>query len=174
MATPKKFEDLGKDELVRTAIEDFAVDLQEEEKKSKKTVIAALVENSIFWDDYVACHPEVAPEDPAPTTIKSNAPTHGVVGEDTVTYDLAGATVEPVEEEPVHIHVATPVVQSIAPSDQYLLKMVRDNPLFQTRGYTFTEEHPYALVSAEDAQYILEHEDGFRQAFPAELAEFYG
>lgn len=171
MAKPTKFEDLDKKELYRSAVEDFAIDVTEEEKNSKKLLLAAFAENSIFWDDYVNQHPDVAPDEPV-EVVKSNAPSHGIVGEDTVTGYL---TPEPVEEEegsPV-VHVAQPAVMG-APNDQYLIKMVRENPLYQTRGYEFTQEHPYALVRAVDAEWILENEDGFRQALPSELAEFYG
>lgn len=171
MAKPSKFEDLTKDELIRSAIEDFAIDLSDDEKGTKRNIIAAFVESSIFWDDYVSQHPEVAPEPVVPAAvITSNAPTHGVAGEGVTTGEVTvNSDVEPV------IHVATPLAdQPVALTDQFLLKMVRDNELFQTRGYEFTAEHPYALVSATDAQWILENEDGFRQAFPQELAEFYG
>lgn len=170
MAKPTKFEDLSKDELIRSALEDFAVDLSDEEQGSKKTVLAALLESNLTWNDYVAQHPEVAPEEKA-AVVTSNAPSHGKVGEGVTTGEI---TVNSDPEPEPTVHVATPVVQAVSPNDQYLLKMTRDNPLYQTRGYEFTKEHPYALVSANDAQWILENEQGFRQAFPNELAEFYG
>jgi len=168
---PTKFQDLEKEELIRSAIEDFAIELSDDEKKGKKTILAAFAESNIVWDDYVKQHPEVAPE-PAPVTVTSNAPSHGKVGEDTVEGFIT-PVVEEVEDVPVgEIIVAKP--QVAGPHDQYLLKMTRENPVFQTRGYEFTEEHPYCLVSASDAEWILENEDGFRQAYPQELAEFYG
>jgi hypothetical protein len=170
MAKPTKFEDLDKEELIRSALEDFAVDLQDDEKKSKRALLAAFVENSIFWDDYVSQHPEVAPEE-KPVAVTSNAPSHGVVGEDTEEGFLTPVVEEKEEEVVIHTSAPSP---TLSHNDKYLLKMVRDNPLFQTRGYTFTEEHPYALVNAVDAQWILENEEGFRQAFPQELADFYG
>lgn len=177
MSLPTDFKDLTKDELIRSAVEDFAIALEDDEAKTKRTVLAAFAENSIFWDDYVAQHPEVLPEpvvvEPEPVLITSNAPSHGVIGEDTVTGYITGGTVEEVPEQ-VNIHVAQPAIVPQTPADQFLLKMVRENPLFEVRGYRFTEEHPYALVKANDAMYILEHEDGFRQAYPQELAEFYG
>jgi len=169
--TSKSFSDLNKSELIRSALEDFAIDLSEDESATKATVLAAFAESNIVWEDYVSQHPEVAPE-PAPVAITSNAPSHGTVGEDTVEGFLT-PVVEVEDDAPGQIVVAQPAVVA-APNDQYLLKMTRENPLFQTRGYEFTEEHPYALVTPADAQWILEHEDGFRQAYPQELAEFYG
>lgn len=167
---PTKFQDLTKDELIRSAIEDFAIELDEDERGSKSNVLAAFVESSIFWDDYVAQHPEVAPEPEAPAVVTSNAPTHGVVGEDTVKGTLANSQEV---DEPVASEVPRTALPTQAP-DEYILKMTRENELYQTRGYTWTSEHPYALVSSADAQWILENEDGFRQAFPQELSEFYG
>lgn len=153
---PTSFEELDLVELRRSAVEDFAVDITE--KDNQKVVLAALLESGVKWADYVAQHPEVAAVVEAPANVVT-AP--NVPGE---------STVEPVEQG--EIIVAQPVQPKAA--DQFLIKMTRDNPLFVTRGYKFTKEHPYALVKAKDVEYILQHEDGFRQAFPSELAEFYG
>lgn len=167
--TPKTFNDLNKDELIRSALEDFAIELSDDEKANKQTVLAAFAESNIVWDDYVAQHPEVAPG--PVVTVTSNAPSHGKIGEDTVEGTIT-PVVEEIDDTPGEIHVQKPIVA--APTDQFLLKMTRDNPVFQTRGYEFTEDHPYALVTAADAMWILENEDGFRQAYPQELQEFYG
>jgi hypothetical protein len=169
---PTQFKDLSKNELVRSALEDFAVELTDEEKTNKASVLAAFAESNLVWEDYVAQHPEVAPE-PAPVAVTSNAPSHGTIGDDTVEGFITPVVEDEVTTEPGEIVVAAPAVAG-APNDQYLLKMTRENPVYQTRGYEFTEDHPYALVNAADAQWILSNEDGFRQAFPAELAEFYG
>lgn len=152
---PKKFNDLDVDELYRSAIEDFALAVEESDKGKKKVLVAAFAEGGVSWADYVAQHPEVAPE-----------PEENVV----TTTTVVETKTEPVE--PTKIVTA----EAIKPQqgEQYLIKMTRENPLFETRGHRFTKEHPYALVSAADAQYILAKEDGFRQAFPDELAEFYG
>lgn len=177
MSKPKGFKDLTKDELIRSAVEDFAIDLSEEEASNKRAVLAAFLENSLVWEDYVAQHPEVAPEPVVVETpvqsITSNAPSHGVIGEDTTTGYLSGG---PNEEQVVvvaPVAVDEPVIPAV-PDGKMILKMTRENPLYQTCGYTFTDEHPYALTTARDAMWILEHEEGFRQAYPQELIEFYG
>lgn len=145
---PTKFSDLTVAELRRSAVEDFAVEVSESDNKD--SVIAALAESKIEWADYVAQHPEVAPE-----VVKSDAP-----------------KTEPVVTEPVNVVVA----ENIKPTskDAYLIKMVRDNPLYEAYGYRFTSAHPYALVSAAVADKLLTVEDGFRQATPSELSEYYG
>lgn len=136
---PTRFEDLSTAELRRSAIEDFAVDVEPD--ANKKVVIAALAESGVGWSDYVAQHPEAAP----------------------VQEETTKETVIRVKEEVV-----------ANPEEKFLVKMTRENPLYQTRGYTFTKEHPYQLVSSADVEYILSNEDGFRQAYPSELQEFYG
>lgn len=57
--------------------------------------------------------------------------------------------------------------------EQVLLYMERENPTYRVRGYTFTREHPFALVKEKDADFITSHEEGFRYATPREAAEFY-
>ena len=163
MSLPTKFEDLDVKELRRSAIEDFAVPV--ESSDNKKSVIAALAEGGVSWEDYVDQHPEVKPEPAAPAepqfVERETEPSRGNV----VTSQSMQA---PVTAAPV---VAEPVVASGA--QPWLIKMTRENVRYDTRGYTFTQEHPYALVQPQDVEYLLEHEDGFRQAYPSELSEFY-
>ena len=42
-----------------------------------------------------------------------------------------------------------------------------------TKTFTFTREHPFAVVSPDEADWILE-EEGFQIASPKEAREFYG
>lgn len=180
--TPTSFEDLKPTELYRSALEDFALPVEEEDKNKKKVLLAAFVEGGVTWDDYVAQHPEVKPEPVAPvyepalanTVASSSQPLEPENKWDTSDPRYqglpAGAAVAPDTAPP--IAVAQPLVQNY--DQPYLIKMTRDNPLFVVKGYRFTKEHPYAIVAAKDADYILTKEDGFRQATPSELREFYG
>lgn len=151
---PTSFKDLKPTELYRSAIEDFALPVDEEDKNKKTVLLAAFVEGGVTWEDYVAQHPEVAPvEDESPTNV------------------VTTQSVAPAVEEPVRIITAeTPQYNS---GDKLLVKMERKNPLYEIMGYRFTQDNPYALVSPQAAEAIL-REDGFRQAFPSELQEFYG
>lgn len=169
---PQRFEDLKPTELYRSAIEDFAIDVAPEDKNKKTVLLAAFLESGVTWADYVAQHPEVAP---APDPVDEKLKVGGVV----TSSDVAGSvsdslTVEEdrVGDEPVVIVTAqTPVYR---PNEKLLIKMERENPLYEVRGHRFTDKNPYALVTPEDADYILRHETGFRQALPSELQEFYG
>lgn len=153
---PTKFEDFKVAELRAVADEEFAVEVGE--KASKAEVLAALTESGVTWNMYLALHPELAPapEDTGVVTAASIAE--------------ASAPVE--DDRPVNIIVKeeTP----LSSRDVWLIKMTRANPLFEIRGQRFTQENPFALMSPEDAEYVLTKEDGFRQATPGELQEYYG
>jgi hypothetical protein len=57
---------------------------------------------------------------------------------------------------------------------QVVLKMERENGTFQAYGITFTKDHPFAVVSEEQANQICTTFQGFRPALPMELKEYYG
>jgi len=54
-----------------------------------------------------------------------------------------------------------------------LLKMERKNPSMSIKGHNFTQRHPYQLVPASDAEFIILNYKGFRQALPAEVERYY-
>lgn len=147
---PESFADLPIEELRRTAVEDFAADIKA--NANQKTVLAALVEDGVEWEQYATLKGLNKPE-PEPVVVEP-------------------VVVAPVVEEEVEIVTAGPVAPQR--TQKYLLKMERENVRFDVRGHKFTQEHPYALVSADDADHILTKEKGFRMAFPSELEEFYG
>lgn len=147
---PTSFNDLDTETLRKTAIEDFAVDVSATD--NKKTILAALVEDGVTWDSYAKLK--------GLNTVKSNPTPPPSVG-----------PVATVPEKEVEIITAQPLDTST--EQKYLLKMERENVRYDVRGHKFTQEHPYALVSPQDAEYILTHEKGFRQAWPSELEEFY-
>lgn len=163
---PKDFSDLDAKELYRSAVEDFALPVEADD--NKKVLLAAFVEGGVTFDDYIEQHPEAGPDEEDKAAAGREVETTRPGSVITLEKEVKGLSVS---EEP-KVVVQEPV--KVNPSDQYLIKMVRDNPLFEVRGYKFTSAHPYALVSADDAQHILEFEDGFRQALPSELSEFYG
>lgn len=154
------FETLKKPELVAAA-RAFGAD----EDGTAAEIRASLLENGVTWEMYQAAfapkqepEPEPAPEPQTPNVIKSSdiTPAKEV---NTVTETTEVVTAE-----------AVPQLQA---QKNYLVKMTRENPYFEFGKYKFTQENPYAIMTAEDAQRILSSEEGFRQAFPAELQEFY-
>lgn len=57
--------------------------------------------------------------------------------------------------------------------EQVLIFMDRENPTYEIRGYRFTSEHPFALVSADDAEVITAGDEGFRYATPKQARAYY-
>lgn len=66
---------------------------------------------------------------------------------------------------------AAPVAEN--DEDLVLVRMIRANNTYEIRGHKFTSAHPYALVDAKDADYLIEVDGGFRMASPKEAREFY-
>jgi hypothetical protein len=84
------------------------------------------------------------------------------------------AAVEDDEDAPVvteQPEIATRVKESVG--GRVLVKMTRANPTYETFGYRFTKDNPYVAMSEEDAQNILDFEEGFVIASPREVQEFY-
>lgn len=147
---PTKFEDFDTKELLEIAVEGFALDVKPDD--NKKTLLAAFAEANLSWEDYRRIKPDAAPADVvAPVAAKPVQEEINELSQDQI------------------ITASNPVHNAGA---KYLVVMERENPLFEIKGYRFTKDNPYALVTAEAAEVIL-REPGFRQAFPSELKEFY-
>lgn len=75
------------------------------------------------------------------------------------------------QPEPVKTKRGRPAKVTV--QDEVLLKMERANPHYEIYGYTFTKTHPFQVVTAEAANYIISTQEGFRTASPAEVQEYY-
>jgi hypothetical protein len=185
---PTDFSDLKPTELYRSAIEDFALPVEPEDKNKKRVLLAAFAEGGVEWNDYVAQHPEVKPEATAPVApapVEAPRPGEVIKAPERDLRNLSAeyaVSTEPTQkwadDERGRIEnqrgvVTAPAVPVAAPGQDYLIKMDRENPLYEIRGYRFTKEHPYQLVRPEHAETIL-REPGFRVAYPSEAQEFYG
>ena len=158
------FDKLGVKELRRSAEEDFAVEI--DPKANKQEVLAALAESGVTWDLYLEAHPEVAAAEAEAAAVAEAPETtdNGVV--------TAAQMAQP--EAPVETKIVVKEEVPLQSREEWLIKMVRANPLYEVRGHRFTQENPFALVSPADAEYLLTREDGFRQATPTELQTYYG
>lgn len=119
-----------------------------EDEGNKEALVADLAENGVSWEQYAEAF-----------LVEKPAPVDEVVE-------------APVKEEPVKVEAARPT--ALTPQSSYLIKMDRKNPYFEFGNYKFTQDNPYVIMPADAAQAILTQEQGFRQATPAELQEFYG
>jgi len=151
------FKELDLKELVRTADEDFAFELSEEERGSKKLALAAFAEAKLKFKDYLLANPDQAEK----FAKKEEIP---------VVETFTGGEINSVVVEQPPIVVAQQPISTGAP---WLIRMDRKNPLYEIGKYRWTRDHPYALVAEDDVEAVL-NVDGFRQAKPSEVTEFYG
>ena len=98
----------------------------------------------------------------------------GALLTDGVSYKLyEEAFNKPAEEEELLVLTRPVGPKVVDPSQGILIIMERENPLYEIRGYRFTKEHPFQVVTPEDAEAIITHDVGFRQALPSEAAAYY-
>lgn len=160
-------------ELRRLAEDVYPVALTEEENKDKKKIVAALEDVGASWPEYLKRHATDEIRDKnieeynALTDPDNRSGGTGVVTSEQINAPALPQGVVPQEEIRI-ITKEAPVV-----TEKYLVKMTRQNPLFQVGPYTFTKDHPYALVDGKDLRRILEDEEGFRQAYPDEIDDYY-
>lgn len=76
-------------------------------------------------------------------------------------------------EEDVPVETAAPVKKApVGP--EVLVKMNRANPTYEIKGHRFTSDHPFVVMSEDDAQEIFDYDPrGFVIATPKEAKEFY-
>lgn len=166
------FNELPIKELRRLADEVYPVEFSEEENKDKSKAAAALEQVGASWPQYLKLH---APEEIQQKFAAEynalvdpdNRSGAGVVTSEQINAPAVPQGVVPQEEVKI-ITKEAPVV-----TEKYLVKMTRLNPLYQIGKYSFTKDHPYALVDGKDLQVVLEEHEGFRQAYPDEIEDFY-
>ena len=80
-----------------------------------------------------------------------------------------------IEEEEKEMNETLPKAapKAVNKEDMVLVKMVRPNFSYETRGHRFTKEHPFVAMDKETAQAIFDKEEGFVLATPTEVQEFY-
>ncbi len=137
--------DLLKAELL-TAADYYGADYKATDNKT--TLVEALEKDGVTYEQYLADFPP-EPEEP--------------VGE-LVSEDL--------NTRPARVPRSN--VATIVADDVTLIKMTRNNPVYETsNGYRFTREAPFVLVDNDDIDWLIEVEGGFTIAKPSEVAAFY-
>ncbi|QIN94581.1 hypothetical protein PP460_gp223 [Streptomyces phage Muntaha] len=98
------------------------------------------------------------------------------LNEDGVTWEQAAQLDKQVAEKDAELKAEKKAAdaEAKAQEEQALLRMMRENSTFEIRGYRFTKSHPFAVVAASDAEWIVDNVEGFRYATPREAQEFYG
>ena len=80
-----------------------------------------------------------------------------------------------IEEEEKEMNETLPKAAQkvVNKEDMVLVKMVRANFSYETRGHRFTKDHPFVAMDKDTAQAIFDKEEGFVMATPKEVQEFY-
>lgn len=58
-------------------------------------------------------------------------------------------------------------------AEMLLIRMDRANASYNIFDVTFTQDHPYAILNREQADHLLDQEEGFRLASPSEAEKYY-
>lgn len=160
---PTSFRDLNKAELVEAA-RAFGT----KDEGNVKELREDLADAGVTWEMYCRQFGIEHWENEAPPVVE----TFNRVDEDDPNVEFIDG--EGVNEE-VTQEIITAAPQTFANEQKYLIKFIGQNPYFEFGRYRFTQDKPYGIMSARDAQSALVNEPSkFRQAFPAELEEFYG
>jgi len=88
-------------------------------------------------------------------------------------YEKTIKTLEEVSEEDAQEILPRFDPKKDRPEDSVLVRMTRANHRYDTMGYTFTQDHPFVVMTEDEAQEIFDKEAGFRVATPREAQEFY-
>jgi hypothetical protein len=155
---PESFNDLNLEQL-REAARAFGSD----DEGNEEVVRANLEQDGVTWKMYVKQFKLDGHESiPDPELVKPQQ------------VELTDDDEDEKEVEEVTNEVVAAPELDLAPQQKYLIKFIGENPYFEFGRYKFTQEKPYTAMNAEDAQRALVSEPKkFRQAFPAELEEFY-
>ena len=110
--------------------------------------------------------------------VKTKKDILGVLDEEGVTYDLYQKFFSAEKDDPEdyvdNIQVRNQQLKLPDPNEEIMLvKMDRQNGIYETAGFTFTREHPYVAMAPWQAQVIFDTESGFRPATPKEIQDYY-
>lgn len=107
--------------------------------------------------------------------LKNKADIIAALSEEGVTWSVYQDTIKNIdaakEEAPEVLPKFNPDAEIT--SEQVLVRMTRANFRYDIMGKTFTKDHPFVVMSQDDAQKIFDKEEGFRLATPLEVREFY-
>ena len=106
--------------------------------------------------------------------VKSKTDVIAALSEEGVTWAVYSKTLKDIGDAEEEIEVLPRFdVKKKQSKDEVLVRMTRANHRYDTMGYTFTRNHPFAAMSEDTAQEIFDKEDGFRLATPKEAQDFY-
>jgi len=158
------FEDFNKDELEKIA-DEFSLDVEnpddEDELRAAVEEVGATEVALSFpqWADRLV---EEDDEEEDALVTSDNTPKKGA----------AKKTAKKAPAKKTAAKKAT-APRTVVPEDKTLLKMTRNNPIYEVRGYRFTRQMPYVFVDNDDVDFLIEVEGGFTVAKPSEVEKFF-
>lgn len=174
---PKSFKELKKTELQAAALAFGTEDEDSVNEVGVEALRAGLAESGVTWEQYAELFLQ---EEEAASNVITSEVVNSPVGDVDEVAALRARIAELEAQAPVVVNnfneeptiVTKEEFAPLSPNEQWLIRMTRANPLFEIAGHRFTQDHPYALMTAADAEVVLQ-EEGFRQARPSEVQEYY-
>lgn len=162
------FNDLDKEQLLEAA-EHFGVSL--EDGADEDAIRQALTDDGVDFALYTAEFESEDPEGELPANVITS---DTVQGKKTTKKAVAKKAAAVEDEKPgVRRNARAARRTTVIEDDKTLIKMTRNNPVYEALGYRWTRNAPFVLVNNEHVDWLIEVEGGFTVAKPSEVEEFY-
>lgn len=162
-------ENFNKDELAKIA-DEFVLDVEDADDEDElRAAVAGVKQEEIAlsfpeFKDRLELETDEDDEEESALVTSDNTP-------------KKGAAKKAAKKAPAKKAAATKTAETksktVVPDDRTLLKMTRNNPVYEVRGYRFTRQMPYVFVKNEDVDFLIEVEGGFTVAKPSEVESFF-
>lgn len=162
-------ENFNKDELAKIA-DEFVLDVEDADDEDElRAAVAGVRQEEIAlsfpeFKDRLELETDEDDEEESALVTSDNTP-------------KKGAAKKAAKKAPAKKAAATKTAETksktVVPDDRTLLKMTRNNPVYEVRGYRFTRQMPYVFVKNEDVDFLIEVEGGFTVAKPSEVESFF-
>lgn len=142
-------------------------------KFNAKLAAAALAEEGVTWDIYQGELERLREIEEAAEAARLAKIEEERLAEERLANTVRAQVRQDDEVEPEEDVVMTTRRRKRPASNDILVKMDRQNSYYEVGGKVFTRDHPFVLLSEDEAQAIFDTEWGFRVATPREAAEYY-
>lgn len=162
-------ENFNKDELVKIA-DEFVLDVENADDEDElRAAVAGVRQEEIAlsfpeFKDRLELEDDEDDEEESALVTSESTPKKGAAKKTAKKAPAKKAAAKTAEAKP----------KTVVPDDRTLLKMTRNNPVYEVRGYRFTRQMPYVFVKNEDVDFLIEVEGGFTVAKPSEVESFFG
>jgi hypothetical protein len=162
------FEDFNKEELAKIA-DEFVLDVEDADNEDElRAAVGNLSQEEVAlsfpqWAHRLELESDEDDEEDSAVVTSDNTPKKGA----------AKKTAKKAPAKKAAAKTAESKSKTVVPDDRTLLKMTRNNPVYEVRGYRFTRQMPYVFVQNADVDFLVEVEGGFAVAKPSEVEDFF-